>query len=73
MKCFKRSYSDQNGEGDDVPGCVQTEFTKPDTNFCYEPDGSSSSASSRSSDRLELRSIECNEERPCFQCQGGVS
>ena len=68
MKCFMRGG--QNSAGEEVPGCVSSEETPPEVDFCYQPDETLSVSSQNSV--LQLRGVECSEDNPCFQCQGGT-
>lgn len=72
MKCFQRGDRGilQEGEIEEVPGCMATEYTLPQADFCYQPDGTQADYSEQHA--LELRGIECSKERPCLQCQGGA-
>lgn len=72
MKCFQRGNRNDLAEGEieEVPGCIATEYTSLQADFCYQPDGTGDGSSEQNA--LEVRGTGCSEERPCLQCQGGA-
>ncbi len=63
MKCFLRG---QANALEKVPHCVGEGI--PEADYCYEPNEAKTVAAPN---KLQQRNIQCTEERPCFQCQGG--